>query len=234
VAARGAGPAAGRWWLPAAGGGLCRRQAVPSRCCCPRAAGHAAEQQASCPPSSTNNACLVVRRTQHTPSALAQPQHPAPLPPQLLGRLTKRHANAAQVAAAGGPRLLLSLPRSCLGVQFWRLEPLLSAILRNLLEDPATLEAWMEAEIRSHLTAQVGATAGRRAPVPVGPGPLAADAVVGGACMASLGARQPTRLHTLPRPPPSLGRRPPCTRTTTPSTARAARARCRCPSSWRA
>jgi hypothetical protein len=39
-------------------------------------------------------------------------------------------------------------------VQFWRLEPLLSAILRNLLEDPATLEAWMEAEVRSFLLGQ--------------------------------------------------------------------------------
>ncbi len=88
-------------------------------------------------------------------AAAAPTLPPLPPPPQLLGRLTKRHANAAQVAAAGGPRLLLSLPRACLGVQFWRLEPLLSAILRNLLEDPATLEGWMEAEIRSHLNAQV-------------------------------------------------------------------------------
>lgn len=57
-----------------------------------------------------------------------------------------------QVLAAGGHRLLLSLPAACLVPGVSRFEAGIGAVLRNLLEDPATLESWMEAEIRSSMT----------------------------------------------------------------------------------
>ncbi len=60
---------------------------------------------------------------------------------------------ARQVLAAGGPRLILGLPAAALRPE---LEPAVSAIFRHLLEDPATLQAAMEAEIRSALAGWAG------------------------------------------------------------------------------
>ncbi|KXZ41108.1 hypothetical protein GPECTOR_790g10 [Gonium pectorale] len=68
---------------------------------------------------------------------------------QLLARLTRRHANAAAAASAGVPRLLLRLPSACLLPNASRHEPHMLTILRHVLEDPATLSGWMEAEIRN-------------------------------------------------------------------------------------
>jgi hypothetical protein len=73
---------------------------------------------------------------------------------QLLVKLTRRHSNALKVLAQGGPKLLLTLPRRCLGVAFTSLEPHISAILRHILEDPSTLKSWMESEIKNVLTAR--------------------------------------------------------------------------------
>jgi len=62
-------------------------------------------------------------------------------------------ARARQVLVAGGPRLILGLPAAALRPE---LEPAVSAIFRHLLEDPATLQAAMEAEIRSALAGWAG------------------------------------------------------------------------------
>jgi hypothetical protein len=70
---------------------------------------------------------------------------------QLLEHLSKRYANAQQVLAAGGHKLLLSLPAACLAPSISRQEGSIGAILRHLLEDPVTLEGWMEAEIRNSM-----------------------------------------------------------------------------------
>lgn len=54
-----------------------------------------------------------------------------------------------QVLAGKGPKLILELPLACFSPD---LEPYISAIMRHILEDPATLQAAMEAEIRSTLS----------------------------------------------------------------------------------
>lgn len=50
---------------------------------------------------------------------------------------------------AGGVPLLLSLPVVCYGPNVPSLQPLLTSIVKHMLEDPATLEGWMEGEIRA-------------------------------------------------------------------------------------
>lgn len=65
-------------------------------------------------------------------------------------------AATLQVLAAGGHRLLLSLPSSCLSPAISRHEGSIGAILRHLLEDPATLEGWMEAEVRNIMAVKGG------------------------------------------------------------------------------
>ena len=54
--------------------------------------------------------------------------------------------------AAGAHRLLLSLPSACLAPTLSRQEAHIGAILRNLMEDTITLEAWMESEIRNSMS----------------------------------------------------------------------------------
>lgn len=71
---------------------------------------------------------------------------------QLLDHLTKRYCNAQQVLAAGGHKLLLSLPAACLAPTISRQEGAIGSILRHLLEDPSTLEGWMESEIKNSMT----------------------------------------------------------------------------------
>jgi len=56
-----------------------------------------------------------------------------------------------QVLAARGPRLILELPGACFLPEH---EPYVSAIFRHILEDPVTLQAAMEAEIRNTLSAR--------------------------------------------------------------------------------
>jgi len=56
-----------------------------------------------------------------------------------------------QVLAGKGPKLVLDLPAACFQPE---LEPSISAIMRHILEDPATLQAAMEAEIRATLSKQ--------------------------------------------------------------------------------
>ena len=56
-----------------------------------------------------------------------------------------------QVLAGKGPKLVLDLPAACFKPT---LEPSISAIMRHILEDPATLQAAMEAEIRATLSKQ--------------------------------------------------------------------------------
>ena len=56
-----------------------------------------------------------------------------------------------QVLAGKGPKLVLDLPAGCFKPT---LEPSISAIMRHILEDPATLQAAMEAEIRATLSKQ--------------------------------------------------------------------------------
>ena len=66
------------------------------------------------------------------------------------GRL-ELHPNMLQVLAGKGPKLVLDLPAACFRPE---LEPSISAIMRHILEDPATLQAAMEAEIRATLSKQ--------------------------------------------------------------------------------
>ncbi len=54
-----------------------------------------------------------------------------------------------QVLAGKGPKLILDMPLACFTPD---LEPYISAIMRHILEDPITLQAAMEAEIRSTLS----------------------------------------------------------------------------------
>ena len=77
-----------------------------------------------------------------------------------------------QVLAQKGPRLLLELPSACFTPV---LEAYMSAIMRHMLEDPATLQAAMEAEILSTLAS------GGRARQPGAPGKLAC-------CCAAVGS----------------------------------------------
>lgn len=56
-----------------------------------------------------------------------------------------------QILSAGVPRQILDLPGSCFLPEH---EPYVSAIFRHILEDPVTLQAAMEAEIRNTLTAR--------------------------------------------------------------------------------
>jgi hypothetical protein len=85
------------------------------------------------------------------------------VPPAVVS-LTALHAEhavlpwtaAAQVLAAGGHRLLLSLPWACLSPAISRHEGAIGATLRHLLEDPATLEGWMESEIKNIMTVKGG------------------------------------------------------------------------------
>ena len=56
-----------------------------------------------------------------------------------------------QVLAARGPRLILEMPGACFLPEH---EPYVSAIFRHILEDPVTLQAAMEAEIRNTLSAR--------------------------------------------------------------------------------
>jgi hypothetical protein len=70
---------------------------------------------------------------------------------QLLDNLTKRFCNAQQLLAAGGHRLLLSLPAACLNPTISRQEGVIGSLLRHLLEDPSTLEGWMESEIKNSM-----------------------------------------------------------------------------------
>ncbi|KAL4856977.1 E3 ubiquitin-protein ligase UPL1 [Chlorella vulgaris] len=67
---------------------------------------------------------------------------------QLLARLTKDHALAEKVLAARGHVQLLTLPPAAFRPE---LEPFMAAVFRHILEDPSTLQAAMEAEIRSTL-----------------------------------------------------------------------------------
>ena len=53
--------------------------------------------------------------------------------------------------AGKGPKLVLDLPAACFQAE---LEPSISALMRHILEDPATLQAAMEAEIRATLGKQ--------------------------------------------------------------------------------
>lgn len=56
-----------------------------------------------------------------------------------------------QVLSGKGPKLVLDLPTACFRAE---LEPAISALMRHILEDPATLQAAMEAEIRATLGKQ--------------------------------------------------------------------------------
>ncbi|KAK9833876.1 hypothetical protein WJX74_008569 [Apatococcus lobatus] len=76
---------------------------------------------------------------------------------QLLSRLTTRHEIALKVLREKGHRLALDLPVSALGPE---LEPYMTALMRHILEDPATLQAAMEAEIRSTLASQRNSPSG--------------------------------------------------------------------------
>ncbi|KAL4185741.1 hypothetical protein AMTRI_Chr10g7440 [Amborella trichopoda] len=76
---------------------------------------------------------------QHVPSAVMQ----ASL--QLCARLTKSHILALQFLDSGGLAALFSLPRSCF---FPGYDTFASTIIRHLLEDPQTLQAAMELEIK--------------------------------------------------------------------------------------
>lgn len=53
-----------------------------------------------------------------------------------------------QVLAGKGPRLILDLPLLCYSAE---MDPLIMAVMRHMLEDPNTLQAAMEAEIKNTL-----------------------------------------------------------------------------------
>ncbi|DBB00800.1 TPA: hypothetical protein ACH3X1_000730 [Trebouxia sp. C0004] len=86
---------------------------------------------------------------------------------QVLARVTKSHKVALKVLAARGPRLILEMPGACFLPEH---EPYVSAIFRHILEDPVTLQAAMEAEIRNTLSARglhADAAGGSSAAMPV-------------------------------------------------------------------
>ena len=99
---------------------------------------------------------------------------------QLLARVTRRHQAALRCLSDGGPRLLLSLPQSCLFPSFARAEPLIITKLLNMLEDPVTLDAWIEGEIRAFF-------ASRPQPRGYTPHPVGAQARVSQVCVHPLG-----------------------------------------------
>ncbi|GAB2258516.1 hypothetical protein Droror1_Dr00014676 [Drosera rotundifolia] len=68
---------------------------------------------------------------------------------QLCARLTKIYTFALYFLESGGMTALFGLPRSCL---FPGYDVLASTIVRHLLEDPPTLQAAMESEIRQTLS----------------------------------------------------------------------------------
>ena len=121
----------------------------------PGAAAPGADSAASTPsPAASTQAALQVKVHWHTDEPSHEPHSPGllPLPPptlQLLSRATRRHPAALRCLADGGTRLLLTLPQACLFPSFARAEPLIIATLLNMLEDPTTLDAWMEGEIRA-------------------------------------------------------------------------------------
>jgi hypothetical protein len=49
----------------------------------------------------------------------------------------------------GCHKMLLSLPKSCYKPSFVVIEPLVCTVLRHMMEDPTTLELWMESEIKN-------------------------------------------------------------------------------------
>eukprot|EP00899_Mesostigma_viride_P004970 jgi/Mesvir1/14474/Mv05181-RA.1 len=76
---------------------------------------------------------------------------------QLLTRLTKNHVVALQFLSEGGLPVLLATAPALLQPGF---QALVAAIIRHLLEDPATLQAAMETEIRQTFASQVPGGAG--------------------------------------------------------------------------
>lgn len=70
-------------------------------------------------------------------------------------QLTILPAQRMQVLSAEGPQLLLGLPTCCLLPNPSRAEPHINTILRHILEDPITLESWMESEVRSYMLLRV-------------------------------------------------------------------------------
>ena len=74
------------------------------------------------------------------------PRAPAPIKSCIVLLLVQ-----LQVLALRGPRLILELPGACFLPDH---EPYVSAIFRHILEDPVTLQAAMEAEIRNTLSAR--------------------------------------------------------------------------------
>ena len=75
----------------------------------------------------------------------------------------------AQVLQGKGLRLVLDLPGACFLPEH---EPYIAAIARHILEDPATLQAAMEAEIRNTLAHGGRPPAARANPYVAGARPL--------------------------------------------------------------
>ncbi|KAK9830284.1 hypothetical protein WJX72_010812 [[Myrmecia] bisecta] len=135
------------------------------------AAQPSAHSKAAEVPSWANALLLIldvaVQAQPKAPSASAAPEQPGAVAADvaaayraaqpegrvLMARLSKRHSIALQVLAGKGHKLILDLPASCLLPE---LEPYMSAIMRHILEDPATLQAAMEAEIRNTLVSPAG------------------------------------------------------------------------------
>ncbi|KAF6153803.1 hypothetical protein GIB67_001036 [Kingdonia uniflora] len=80
---------------------------------------------------------------------------------QLCARLTKTHALAMQFLENGGLAAIFGLPRTCF---FPGYDSVASAIIRHILEDPQTLQAAMESEIRQTLSGILSRHAGRLSP----------------------------------------------------------------------
>ncbi|XP_022867148.1 E3 ubiquitin-protein ligase UPL2-like isoform X1 [Olea europaea var. sylvestris] len=81
---------------------------------------------------------------------------------QLCSTLTRNHSVAVSFLEAGGLRLLLSLPTTCLFVGF---DNVAAIIIRHILEDSQTLQQAMESEIRhSVATANNRQSTGRLTP----------------------------------------------------------------------
>ena len=67
-----------------------------------------------------------------------------------FGHSKKAVVAYVQVLAAKGPKMILELPGACFLPEH---EPHVSTIFRHILEDPVTLQAAMEAQIRNILSA---------------------------------------------------------------------------------
>ncbi|GAX74557.1 hypothetical protein CEUSTIGMA_g2006.t1, partial [Chlamydomonas eustigma] len=106
-----------------------------------------AHAEAWCPP-------LLEQLTTSTSSIIPSPSATAQTLLQLLARIVKRQELACLMLQNSRLEKVMSLPRACMMPNFARAEAAIVSIILSVLEDPSTLETWMEMELRSFLGSQ--------------------------------------------------------------------------------